>query len=321
MKRKLRIVFLDAGTLDYGDVDLRPLGRFGTFRIHHHTAPDAVERRSRGADIVVTNKCMFDAGRLARLKSLKLICLAATGTNNIDLDAARRCGIAVTNVAGYSTENVVQCTFAFILAHAMSLVPFNAVVRRRWSRSPFFMLASFPVREVAGKTLGVVGYGHIGRRVAQVARAFGMKVLVARMPGRTYTAAQAKGRAPLTGLLRRSDFVSLHAPLVPQTRNLINARTLKYMKKTAVLINVARGPLVDERALAAALKSGRIAGAASDVLAQEPPPVRHPLFDAPNMLLTPHVAWASIEARTRLTREMELNIEAFLKGRRRNRVA
>lgn len=318
--KKVQIVFLDAGTVDYGDAPLEALKKQGSLKAYRATAPADLEKRARGADTVITNKCVFDARLLSRLRTLRLIVVAATGTNNVDLEAARRRAIGVTNVSGYSTETVVQCTFAFLLALAGNLVKFNKAAHRRWPHAVFFTLPAFPLQEIHGKTLGIVGHGRIGKRVAEVARAFGMKVLIARLAGRRYTARERARRVGLDSLFRRSDFVTLHAPLTPATRGLINERSLRLMKRGSFLINMARGGLVDERALAEALKSGHLAGAAADVLSREPPPRNHVLLKAPNFLLTPHIAWASREARLRLVREISLNIRAFLKGKRRNRV-
>lgn len=319
--RRLAIVFLDAGTVDYGDLSLAGLRRLARLAAYPSTKPSAVERRSRHADVIITNKCVFDARLLARLGRLRLIAVAATGTNNVDLAAARRRGVAVVNVPGCFTEPVVQMTIAFLLALAGNLAKYNQAAHDgRWSRSPVFTLPAFPIAEVAGKTLGLVGYGRIGRRVAAVARALGMRVLVARIPGRSYSRWERRVRVTLRSLLARSDFVSLHAPLSRLTDKMINARSLRLMKRGAFLINMARGGLVDERALAGALASGRLGGAAADVLSQEPPPRSHVLLRAPNMLLTPHVSWASLEARVRLMDEITRNIRAFLAGKKRNRV-
>lgn len=318
-KAKEKIVFLDAGTLDYGDVSFKELHSLGKLKIYPKTPAPEILKRCQSASIVITNKCVFNKPILNRLKGLKLICIAATGTNNVDLKAARAAGIAVANVSGYSTESVVQCTFAFLLALAGNLLKFNQAAHDgRWSRSVFFTLADFPFHEINGKTLGIVGYGRIGKRVAQVAKAFGMKVLIAKIPGREYSI--LANRVPLDTLVQKSDFLTLHAPLSGITQNLINSRLLRKIKKDAYLINMARGGLVDEKALAHSLKSGRLAGAAADVLAQEPPPKNHVLLKAPHFLLTPHVAWASVEARKRLVHEIAQNIRAFQHGKIRNRI-
>lgn len=317
-----RIVFLDVGTVDYGDLSLRELKERGAFKAYERTGPAEIGPRLARATIVITNKCVLDGRLLSRLQgSVRLINIAATGTNNVDLEAAKQRGIAVTHVSGYSTETVVQMTFAFLLALVSHLREFNEAAHDgRWSRSPFFTLPAFPVREIHGKTLGIVGYGRIGRRVAQVARAFGMKVRVARIPGKKYPSKEKIHRTDFKSLISQSDFVTLHVPLLPLTRHLMDGRVLAQMKRGAFLINMARGGLVDERALARSLRSGRLAGAASDVLSQEPPPRNHPLLGAPNLLLTPHIAWASREARERLIHEIALNIKAFQAGRKRNRV-
>lgn len=321
LKVPVRIVFLDAGTLHYGGISPAPLKKLGDLKIYRQTPPSLIEKRLKGASIIITNKCRFDRKLLSKLDSVRLICIAATGTNNVDLKAARQKGIAVTNVSGYSTETVVQFTVGFLLALAGNLLKFNLASHRGdWSRSDFFTLPRFPFHELNGKVLGIVGYGKIGRRVAEIARVLGMKVLIAEIPGRNYSRREKKARVSFNFLLRHSDFITLHAPLSRLTQNLINARSLKQMKRGSFLINVARGGLVDEGALYRSLQSGHLAGAASDVSSEEPPPVNHPLLKAPNFLLTPHVAWASLEARKRLVNEVAKNIQAFLKKRKRNRV-
>jgi glycerate dehydrogenase len=317
----LKLVFLDAGTVDYGDISLSPLYQWGTLIAYEKTPYEKIEERIRDADIVITTKCRFDAKKFSRRPSLRMICVAATGVNNIDLEAARRSKVAVANVSDYATEMVAQQTVSFILALAGHLVDFNRAARDgRWSRSPFFVLPIFPVQQIAGKVLGIIGYGAIGKRVSEMARVFGMRVLVAKIPGRIYSKTKKVSRVSLNQLFKESDFVSLHTSLGPLTEKIINADALSKMKPTAFLINMSRGGLVDEKALYQALKSKRIAGAASDVLSQEPPPKNHILFKASNMLLTPHIAWISREARESLVHEMGLNIEAFLLGQKRNRV-
>jgi glycerate dehydrogenase len=318
-KARPRMVFLDAGTVDYGDgVSFAELEKLGEFKAFYSTPPARIASRCRNADIVMVNKCRLDARALEQSRKLRLVAVSATGVNNVDLKAASNKGIAVANVAGYSTETVVQCTFAFLLALAGNLVKFNKAAHDgTWSRSPFFTLGLYPVREVAGKTLGIVGYGTIGRRVAEIARAFGMNVEIARIPGRKYG---EQRRMAVPALAARADFLTIHAPLTDSTRNLIDGTILRKMKRGACLINMARGGIVNEQALGQALKSGRLAGAALDVMSQEPPPRNHPLLGAPNLLLTPHIAWASLESRRRLVHELAMNARAFLSGRKRNRV-
>ena len=312
---------LDLATIDCGDLDLGRLrASCRDWTIHPFTQPVEVPGRILGAEVVVTNKVVLDRRALAWAPGLRLVCVTATGTNNVDLVAAAELGIAVANVTGYATPSVVQHVFALILAQATRLSDYTAAVRAgAWSSSTQFCLLDFPIFELAGKTLGIVGYGELGRAVARVAQAFGMDVLIAQRPG----GPPQPGRVPLRDLLPRVDVLSLHCPLADNTRNLIGAAELALMRPTALLINTARGGLVDGEALAAALRSRTIAGAGLDVLSVEPPPLDHPLLapDIPNLILTPHTAWASREARQRVLDEVALNITAFDAGERRNRVA
>jgi len=317
-----RIIFLDAGTVDYGDVPLTPLRKIGKLTDYFHSTREQLLKRCRDAEHVIANKCVFDRDVFSQLPKLRSLHIAATGFNNIDLEAAREHGVAVTNVRGYSTESVVQLTVGFILALATQLRELEGRVEEgAWAASPFFTLAPTRIHEVYGKTLGLIGYGSIGKRVAEVAKALGMKVLTAKIPGRSYGAKKKPGRVPLNTLLQDSDFVSIHAPLTALTKGLIGKAELTRMKKSAFLINMARGGIVNEQALLEALKKKRIRGAALDVLEKEPPQANQPLLKAPNLLVTPHVAWASVEARTRLVAEVAQNIQAFQKGRKRNRIA
>lgn len=316
--KKSSIVFLDSGTLDYGDISLEGLKQLGNFKTYFQTNPPEVIARSKNADIVIVNKCVLDADKINALPELRCIAVAATGVNNVDLESAKKRGIAVTNVAGYSTESVAQYTLTFLLALAGHLLEQNTAVHSgRWSRSPFFCLSDHPYRNVSGKILGIVGYGNIGKRVEEMARVFGMKIMIARIPGRSYAGAK---RFSLEETARKADFITIHAPLSPLTRNLIGEGILRKMKKTAYIMNMARGGIIDEKALKKALEKGWIAGAASDVLAQEPPPKKHPLFGVKNFLLTPHVAWASLESRENLVNEIILNLKMFLNGKKRSRV-
>jgi glycerate dehydrogenase len=313
----MRGVFLDVGSLTRADIDLNPLGATAVqWAYYDHTVQEAVKARIADAEIVVTNKVMVDAAALAAAGRLRLICIAATGTNNVDLAAARQRGVTVCNVRGYATASVVEHVFALMLALMRRLPDYQRAVREgRWQRSLHFSFIDFPIGELHGRTLGIVGYGELGHAVAAVAAAFGMRVLIAERAG----AAPRAGRVPLAVLLAESDVVSLHAPLTPVTRNLIGARQLKAMKRGALLINTARGGMVDEAALAAALREGRLGGAAVDVLTHEPP-ADNPLLadDIPNLIVTPHIAWASREARQRLLNEVAENVRAFIEGRPRN---
>lgn len=307
----LRAVFLDFASLQPGDLDLRSLQALPlALDIHDHTAPADTATQLRDADIAITNKVVIDAAVMAACPRLRFIAVTATGTNNIDMNAAAARGIRVANVEDYGTQAVAQHTFALMLALCNRIPDYSrAAMDGRWSRSATFCLMDFPVRDLAGSTLGIVGYGALGREVARLAQAFGMQVLVAEGE----QGPQA-GRTPLPALLAAADIVSLHTLLSPRTQKLINAGRLAQMKRGALLINTARGGLVDEAALADALRRGHLGGAALDVLSQEPPPADHPLLqgDIPNLLITPHCAWISRGARQRLLETTVANIRGFI---------
>jgi glycerate dehydrogenase len=312
-------VFLDRDSVG-GDVDLSALtGLAGQWQHYPATDPDDTLARVRDAELVISNKVLLDRATLAECKRLKLICVAATGTNNVDLDAAREFGIAVSNVTGYATPSVVQQVFALLLSLTTRLEEHRAAARDgRWAASPYFCVLDLPFRELAGKTLGIIGFGELGHGVARVAEALGMQVMVSQRPG----GAPRPGRVPLEELLARADVVSLHVPLAENTRHLIDTERLALMKPDALLINTARGGIVDEQALAEALQGGRLGGAGFDVLAVEPPRAGNILLqlDLPNLIVTPHVAWASRESRQRLMDQVAENVRAFLAGESRNRV-
>jgi len=314
-------VFLDLASLAETDLDLSALRAvLPRWRMYPATPPDRRLERLRGAAVAVVNKVVLDEAALSSAPELKLICITATGTNNIDLQAASRLGIVVSNVTAYATDSVAQHVIMVMLAHHTRLLDYHAAVRRGdWSRSEQFCLMDYPVRELRGMTLGIVGYGELGRGVAKLAKAFGMQVLVAQRPGGSPVA----GRVPLDQLLARADVVSLHVPLADNTWHLIDTRRLALMQPHALLINTARGAVVDNAALAQALRDGVIGGAAVDVLDTEPPPIDHPLLaaDLPNLILTPHTAWAGRGARQSVVDQTVANIEGFLAGRPRNRVA
>ncbi len=316
-----RAVFLDLDSVDRGDLDLGPLRALGLdWQLYRQTSEDELPGRIQDARIVVVNKLVLDRARLEGAGALELVCVAATGTNNVDLAAARHLGIAVANARGYATPSVVQHVFALILALSVHLPRYQALVAAGcWQTSPRFCLLDLPIRELTGRTLGIVGHGELGRAVARTARAFGMTVRVSRRPG----GAGRPGRVPLHELLPRVHVLSLHCPLTEATRGLIGERELQRMRPDALLINTARGGIVDERALARALRAGRIGGAGIDVLDTEPPVAGSPLLapGIPNLIVTPHIAWASRESRQRLIGELAANITAFLDGRARNRVA
>ncbi|TNF36972.1 MAG: 2-hydroxyacid dehydrogenase [Gammaproteobacteria bacterium] len=315
-----RGVFLDLATLDAGDLDFTQLDRqLPQLQYRQATSTDELIGVLKGMEVVLCNKTVLDRKLLQANPQLKLICLSATGFNNIDVVAAHEQGIAVSNVRAYATPSVVQHVFAMILALTTRLCEVQqAVALGEWTRSPHFSLLNYPIHELAGKTLGIVGYGELGRAVANVASCFGMKVLIARRNDRD----QRPERLLLHELLPQVDVLSLHCPLNDETRHLIDEDELALMKPSAILINTARGGIVNEAALLSALKHKTIAGAGCDVLSQEPPPSEHPMlqYHQPNLIITPHVAWASLEARQRCVNEMALNIAAFKRGETRNRV-
>lgn len=325
-EQQARIVFLDAAT--YGDISLKRFTDLWSCTIHRVTRPGETIRRLAGHSIAVTNKVAFDKTVLnsSESKDLKLIAVAATGTDIVDRAEAARRGVKVCNVPGYATQSVAQFTMALILELATRAGRYGDDVKRgEWQKSPVFSLLTYPTVELVRKKLGVVGYGNIGRSVAEMARGFGMDILIAARPGRDEATPKDKHRFRLDQLLREADVISLHSPLTPETRNLINRESLSLMKPTAFLINTARGALIDETALVEALREKRIAAAALDVITAEPPPSDHPIIVAAkeldNLIVTPHTAWSAREARERLLKEVEENVAAFLQGRDRNRVA
>ena len=307
-------VFLDRDTADNGDLDMSPIeAAVPDWQYFGATTDAQVVERIREATIVVSNKAQLQREHLEQAGKLKLICIAATGVNNVDLVAARELGITVCNVRAYATASVVQHVFALLLALQTKLLPYRrAVAAGRWQRSNYFSLLDYPIDEIADKTMGIIGYGELGQGVAKVARAFGMRVLLMKRPG----ASHEPERLPLAQLLPQVDVLSLHCPLTAQTQDLIGAPELALMKPSAILINTARGGIVDELALIAALREGRLGGAGIDVLSQEPPQAGHPLLqdDIPNLIVTPHIAWASRQARQRLIDKVADNIHAYLAG-------
>jgi glycerate dehydrogenase len=315
----MRAVFLDFATASSGDLDVTRLRRsLPELELFEVTRAEQIGERIRGAAIVLVNKLALDAAAMQQNPALKLIVLAATGTNNVDLEAAKRLGIGVCNIRDYCTPSVVQHVFAVLLSLTHGLREYERLAREEWASSPQFTLLRQPIRELTGRVLGIVGYGVLGRAVGHTAAAFGMQVEIANRPGGERQA----GRFDLHELLPRADVLSLHCPLTPATAGLIGARELALMKPDAILINTARGALIDVEALAQALRHKRIGGAAIDVLPQEPPRDGSPLLaaDIPNLILTPHTAWAARESRQRALDEMAANIEDFLQGGRRGRV-
>jgi glycerate dehydrogenase len=318
-----RVVFLDAAT--YGDASLQPFTERWPCTIHELTAPAEVASRLAGHSVAVTNKVVIDRGILesAEARGLRLIAVAATGTDIIDRQTAQALNVKVCNVPGYAAQSVAQFTMALILELVTRVGRYGETVREgAWEKSRTFALFTFRTTELRGKSLGIVGYGNIGRAVAEMARPFGMRILIAARSGST--ASFLAGRVSIEELFRRSDIVSLHCPLTAETRELVNRQTLSWMKPTAFLVNTARGALVNEPALIEALRAGKIAGAALDVISREPPPPGYPIIEAAreldNLLITPHTAWTARESRQRLLYEVAENISAFLSGEARNLV-
>ena len=316
----MRAVFLDFGTVSNGDLDPGPLERaLPGIVIHDRSAQADVPGRIAGFEAVLANKSVIDGATIRANPTLRLVALTATGVDNVDLAAAREAGVAVCNLRDYCTASVAQHVFALLLALTHRIADYDALVAGgRWQVAGQFSVFPYPIRELQGRVFGVVGHGTLGMAVASLARAFGMRVEIANRPG----SAPAPGRRDLDDLLPELDVLSLHCPLTDATRGLMNLERLARMKPDAVLINTARGALVDTRALADALKAGKLGGAGIDVLEREPPPPGHPLlYDSiPNLIVTPHVAWAAREARQRCLDELALNVLSFLSGGRRNRV-
>ena len=322
-ERQPRIVFLDAAT--YGDTPLTAITDTWDCTVHQLTNSAQAGARLAGHAVAITNKVVIDESILNSpdARELRLIAVAATGTDIIDKEAATKRGVQVCNVPGYASQSVAQFTMALILELAVRAGSYAATVKAgEWQKSPIFTLLTFPNIELTGKKLGIIGFGNIGMTVAKMARGFGMEILVGARPG---DSAPPVDRLPLAELFRQADFISLHCPLTAETKNLINPQSLAAMKPDACLVNTARGALIDEAALIQALRNKRIAGAALDVITQEPPPANHPIVVAArelnNLIVTPHTAWSSREARQRLIKEVKDNILAFTKGRERNRVA
>lgn len=313
-------IFLDFATVSNDDIDAAPLERtLDALELHDVTATSRIGERVQEANVVFTNKCHLGAAEMDAAPRLKLISLAATGYNNIDVTAARERGIGVTNIRAYCTPAVVQHVFTLLLALNQNLDGYRRLLAESaWKQSPQFTLLDYPFHELAGRTFGIIGHGELGRSVARVAEAFGMRVIIAEHRGREARA----GRVAFETLLRDADIISLHCPLTPETKNLIDAYALSKMKPSAILINTARGAIIDEAALAEALRTGEIGGAGIDVLSQEPPVDGNPLLDTtiPNLIVTPHVAWAAVEARQRAVQQMADCVAAFRRGERLNRV-
>lgn len=314
----MKIVILDGYSVNPGDLSWEGLRNLGEVEVYERTSPDEVVARAEKAEIVLTNKVVLDKPTIDRLPLLRYIGVLATGYNVVDLEETRRRGITVTNIPAYSTDSVAQMTFAHIL-NITNRVGYYAEenTRGRWSNNADFCYWDSPLHELAGKTLGIVGLGNIGKRVARIAGDFGMDVfaLTSKEPAALPYGVQ---KTTLEGLLAISDILSLHCPLTESTRHLIREETISKMKRGAIIINTGRGPLVDEHDVAEALRSGQLAGYGADVLSTEPPAHDNPLLSAPNAYITPHIAWATVDARKRLIAITTENIKAYLSGTPQN---
>ncbi|MCZ8523082.1 MULTISPECIES: D-2-hydroxyacid dehydrogenase [Paenibacillus] len=314
-----RIVVLDGHTLNPGDLSWASLEKLGEVKVYERTPPELIVERALEADIVLTNKTPLTAQTIARLPKLRYIGVLATGYNIVDGEGAAQRGIPVTNVPDYSTDSVAQLVFALLLELTLQVkLHSDAVHEGEWTRGEDFSFTKAPLLELSGRTFGILGFGRIGQQVAKAAAAFGMKVIVSGRQPKTVPGFEGIPWVPVEELFATSDVLSLHCPLTPQTEGIVNGERLNRMKRTALLLNTSRGGLIVERDLADALNEGRIAGAGLDVLSTEPPEAEHPLLSARNCLITPHIAWATVEARIRLLSLAADNVGAFLAGTPRN---
>lgn len=310
----MKICILDGYSLNPGDLDWSPVERLGDVTLFDRTPADKIVERAADADIVLTNKVPFSADTLRQLPRLRFICVLATGYNIIDTETAARQGVVVANIPAYSTMSVAQMAFAHILNITNHVASYaREVADGKWTNCTDFCFWDSALTELAGKTMGIVGLGNTGMATARIAVALGMKV-VAMTSKSADTLPEGITPAPLDDVLASADVVSLHCPLTPSTRHLINAASIAKMKPSAILINTGRGPLVDEQAVADALNGGRLAAFGADVLSQEPPRGDNPLLSARNCFLTPHIAWATLEARTRLMSTATENVRQFIAG-------
>ena len=315
----MQAVFLDKNSLDKNDLDFDSLLAISkNWQFYDSTENGLVKERTKHAEVIVSNKVVLDKAVISNAQNLKLICVAATGTNNVDIEFAKSKGIQICNVRAYGTNSVTQHVFTLLLMLMRNIPQYQTAVKRGdWQKSKEFCLLDYPIEDLTDKTMGIIGYGELGQGVAKVAEAFGMEVLIAQHKGKNKSAS-----VPLNELLKRVDVLSLHCPLTEQTKNLISESELALMKPSSYLINMARGGIVDELALKAALIDGRLAGAAIDVLEEEPPKNSSPLLqlDLPQLIITPHIAWASRAARQNLLNQVAENIEQFYLGTPKNSV-
>lgn len=320
MPSKPAAAFLDFATVGPG-IDTSALDAVVAARYYDYSEPAEIAGRLAGCEIALLNKARVDREAIAQSPALKLIALAATGCDNVDTEAAAEAGIGVVNVREYCSAALAQHVFALILGLTQQVGLYDSLVRSgAWSRSRSFALFDYPIRELAGRKLGIVGYGTLGKAVARIGESFGMRILIAQRPGAT--GKPGAGRVPLADVIEQADVLSLHCPLTEASRHLLDAEAFRRMQRDAIVINTARGGLIDQEALAAALIAGEIGGAGIDVLPEEPPPADQPLLapGIPNLILTPHIAWAAREARQRALDQVAENVAAFLAGDRLRRV-
>lgn len=311
----MKIVILDGYTLNPGDLTWDELKKLGDVVIYDRTPAEKVVERAEGAEVVFTNKTPVGEEALNNLHSLKYIGVLATGYNIVNTEAAKARGVIVSNVPGYGTASVVQMTFALLLELCLHVQQHSEAVREgRWSRSADFCFWDYPLVELAGKTLGIIGFGSIGQKVGDVATAFGMNIIGNSRSHPDQSHCKNFRWAEVPELLQQSDVITIHCPLLPETKGLINKHSLKSMKSSAFLLNTSRGPIIVDEDLADALNNGVIAGAGIDVLSVEPPVIDNPLFSANNCIITPHIAWATKEARIRLMDTAVNNLSAFING-------
>ena len=314
----MNIVILDGYSANPGDLSWKELESLGNVTVYDRTSPSETVTRAAEAEVVLTNKVVIGRGEMAQLPHLKYIGVLATGYNVVDIEAAHERGITVTNVPAYSTESVAQMVFAHLLT-VTNRIEHYAIANRegRWSRNPDFCYWDFPHMELSGKLFGIIGLGNIGQRVAAIAHAFGMRVCAYTSKSENQLPSYVEKKS-MEEILSVCDVISLHCPLTPDTHHLINSQTLQQMKPSAILINTGRGPLIDDQAVADALAEGRLAAFCADVLTEEPPKATNPLLAQPNAFTTPHIAWASTEARIRLLHIAIDNVRSFLSGHPQN---
>ena len=318
MKNNLKIVFLDRGTA--GPIELKErFSKYGEYLEYTDTAGNELEERIKDVQVIVLNRIKMGEKEFLMAPELKLILITATGYNHIDLKAAKERGIKVANVSGYSTNSVAQLTITLLLNELTKINDLNKKVREnKWNEMTYLDMESYPINDVEGKVLGILGYGNIGKKVEQMAKALGMKTIISKIPGRNYADNESEkisNRFSLDEVMEKCDILTIHAPLTDLTRDVINLERMKKMKKSAIILNLGRGPIINEKDLYIALKEKIIKSAAVDVLAEEPPKENSKLFKLKNLTITPHIAWKSEKSLERLFEAVENNLKMYLDGK------